>query len=1630
MNTSAFLSRSGSFLGTTTRAISILASLSVASPFARAADFDWNQTDTPNDWSLNTNWTPTAAVGGPDAPAAFVLINTNIASTSTINLFTTGNPGDLTKTIGRLDIGDTNATNGYTIATGTGAGILNFDGNGSNAQLNQLSTSGNNSITAPITLTSSLDISNAAASNTLTLSTGGITSATAGTKTITSTTGAVTMSGIIGNGSGTVALVQDGAGTLTLSGSNTFTGGLTIKNGTVIAGANAQALGGAGTGAVTIGGGVSSGAADATLLGGASSSITFANPITVASGGTGLYTIGNSGGAVTLISGGITLNNDLTIAESNTPATGVSVSNYMVISGGISGSGDLTLAANGGVSTGNDGGLSVRNAMTISAPISTTGTITNAGTGKPNVVITGVISNANSLIQDSATSRLTLSGSNTYTGPTNVNAGVLRITNNTAISTSSAVTVAAGATLQVNGATSPNTAQTLTLSGHGSEYSTGALEVVSSGGYLGNVVLAADTTFSGSFAANTLTVGTVGVTTITGSGRNLITTGAGSVTLSGSLNTGAGTLTKLGTGVLTLSGSNSFTGLTSINRGTLSVNISSALSGGGNITFGGGAIRHNATNLVNYGSRIVGSTGPISIDTFGQSVTYSGIASGNTGGLAKIGTGTLTLSGTNSYTGITAVNGGNLVVSATSALPGSVYTDVTGTLNQGGAYTGVQGWLASGKVDTTSVGAIAITGNSSENIDFNTGGFSNLMLGATTASTYTGTLTAASGTYHLGGGNAVITLSNTNALNSANALVVGARTGNGSAAGGLTLSAANNMTGTTTQASGSLTLNSATAGLATSDVTVNRGLTLTVNYAAGNLGADNNVTRAKSLQLNGATLNVSGNTGGNSTETITNALTFGQGQSSVIIAPAAGKHALVSAGSFVRNAGATVLFAGTSLGVNANAATNVSSANVSFGGGGPTLNGVGTAGGAGGTTLVGILAGAYGDTTSGGNGLGATGGLVTYDATNGIRLLSGSEYKTTLTGGETTLDNIRLSSTGGATVTTTLNSDTIINSLSILTSTAGSSVAVAGSGKLTLNTGVIHANATTGTANGVSNAIDFNGNEAIILSTSASGENLNLSGVLSNTGGNGLTKSGSGTLRLSGTAANTYTGTTTVNGGILSLGKTAGVNAVNGDLVINTGAQVTLINNNQIADSSNVTVNGGTFTLAPSSSNNGATSETINNLTMINGATVGYGQRGSGPTFTVNGTATVSGGSTLFQNDGGQLLIAGLTSLSDGGTLTVKGAQSTTSTYDGIVTLTGGLSITNTATGAYTPVTISYGEGSFRNGGLLNLGGDLTFTGNTTNLNTTTIDAITGYGARGVMALDGVRTFTVGNGAATADLTVAATMVDGTSTGGLIKAGAGTLALTSSNAYTGATTVAAGRLMATVANSLAGTTSIAVTGGAAASAELAVGSAADMTGKIVNITTVNGGVYRKDFLAAASFATYGSAKSSFAGGNPDTTASFLAGVASTDTSLLTSFSNAAAIAPSNDAQRISDVFSLTKATPDVFVLQLNVTGVTADSYLAWNNGSTWVNAIAGNTGANGGLSIQGYSGSFASFGGAATSAYLGSWGYDTSNANVWAVLDHNSEYAVINVVPEPNAFALITGAFAMLFGFQRSRKRR
>ena len=142
-------------------------------------------------------------------------------------------------------------------------------------------------------------------------------------------------------------------------------------------------------------------------------------------------------------------------------------------------------------------------------------------------------------------------------------------------------------------------------------------------------------------------------------------------------------ITKSGTGTLTLSGQNGYTGGTIIDAGTLLVGNSGALGNATNgILVNGGTLNLNGNNIsagavtLADGTISASSTGfqPVDSPTLtATSYTVSdGTISANLAGsatLAKSTSATVTLSGTDSYTGLTTVYQGTLELSPTAQAP-------------------------------------------------------------------------------------------------------------------------------------------------------------------------------------------------------------------------------------------------------------------------------------------------------------------------------------------------------------------------------------------------------------------------------------------------------------------------------------------------------------------------------------------------------------------------------------------------------------------------------------------------------------------------------------------------------------------------------------------------------------------------------------------------------------------------------------------------------------------------------------------------------------------------------------------------------------------------------------------------
>jgi autotransporter-associated beta strand protein len=322
----------------------------------------------------------------------------------------------------------------------------------------------------------------------------------------------VVISSVISNSGATAAgIVKDGAGTLILSGANTYNNTSTIRNGTMRLGADE-----------------------------------------VLPSGFGLTLDQRAAGTSTLdLNGHVeTIGGTLTLGSNSTTVAG-SVNQIIDSAGG----GVLRL---GGGITYNIGAATFHNATSnISANLDLNGatrtfTVNDSANAANDVVISGVISNSGgsaSGIAKSGTGTLVLTGANSYDGNTAVNAGVLRAANNSALGTLGTVTLAnTDAALEL--AQGVTISRALTVSDSGNNKTLRLQDGATAATYAGNV------------AISEATAGNFDVSASSG----------GTLTLSGVISgTAAAGVSKEGEGTAALSGANTYTGATNVNAGTLQV---------------------------------------------------------------------------------------------------------------------------------------------------------------------------------------------------------------------------------------------------------------------------------------------------------------------------------------------------------------------------------------------------------------------------------------------------------------------------------------------------------------------------------------------------------------------------------------------------------------------------------------------------------------------------------------------------------------------------------------------------------------------------------------------------------------------------------------------------------------------------------------------------------------------------------------------------------------------------------------------------------------------------------------------------------------------------------------------------
>ena len=353
---------------------------------------------------------------------------------------------------------------------------------------------------------------------------------------------------------------------------------------------------------------------------------------------------------------------------------------------------------------------------------------------------------------------LTLTGTNTYSGDTNLTLGGIT-GGGASLSPNSSFIFAnvASAVLTLNAAS-----QVGSLSGGGT---TG-----------GNVVL----------GANTLTLGGPNITKsysgiISGTGGSIVKTGAGTQTLAGN-NTFTGTITigalaDPNIGGLTLSGTNAATGAT-VNAGTLTISAPSATFGG-NVAVNGGTFVMSGTGTSQISGNL--SLSHVAIANLGTGTSPTTNITGTT---TVNDQGALTVSGIANFTGAVTVNNQGVL-----SLPtGSVAVSFAGglTVGQTGAVSTLAGNNTFGTVANGSVGATFHNGGSLTAGGLNIfngplvmdGGFTLTTGGSVNTTAYKAPVTISNGTLTVGGSasgsttavtTGAVTLSSTITLTAANA---------------------------------------------------------------------------------------------------------------------------------------------------------------------------------------------------------------------------------------------------------------------------------------------------------------------------------------------------------------------------------------------------------------------------------------------------------------------------------------------------------------------------------------------------------------------------------------------------------------------------------------------------------------------------------------------------------------------------------------------------------------------------------------------------------------------------------------------------------------------------------------------
>lgn len=988
-----------------------------------------------------------------------------------------------------------------------------------------------------------------------------------------------------------------------------------------------------------------------------------------------------NGSGNTLVLGGYALAaSGNTSAVNNSIAGNGNVTLGNVTNGGFAGSGltykgagTLTLAGAANTYTGatnvNSGSVLLTGALTGTSGVSVAGgSFTETGAG--------VIGTAASTLSVSGGGMATLSGINTYTGSTTVGAGTLNLDFSGATAPSSATNIIKSTnTLNLNGgklaikgggsgaANSQAFATTALTAGTSSSVVFNQNGATSLGATLGNLTRGAASTVDITLP----TTGTVTVTNTTQVSNGVLVSAASNGVAFATANGGAtwasntagtlGALASYGTGnanytttqnvdvangdtpasgvtVNTLRFSGSNIGLTL--AGTNIVNTGGILvtPGSTGATISGGTLTGNATGkelvLVDYGSVNIGSA-----------VANNGA---NAVALTHTGTGTTTLSGANSYSGVTTVNTGTLRLSGSNSSAGTATVNSAGTLqlagttaNNGGLASGTLTLNAGGTLQVASAAPLALSNTVALTTSGTISGAQDLTLNGALSPTNTATLTnsitggktLALGTVNIGATTSsgfTLTLTgsgNTTVSGAINDYSGGAGTTAGkltySGSGALTLNGTNTYTGTTTiMGGGTLTLAGSNAAATPAS------LVFGVAGAGGTFNFDNTGSVAAKNQSFGA-LSVQG------------------GDAIVQTTRTANQDELLTFASTTRSAGSTVNF---SNGGGTNSATN-------------------------GFVITAQTANAF---MSQGTFFGGS-NYAWYDGGGFVRAVNyGVDAGTATSAGATSLTAAASSNQTTGAVTAQATGQTFLTlNLAGTSTTAGNNDFTLASGATATISGILRSGNVAGSNATISGGLGFSASSGKDLVIRTDGVNDSLTINTAIIGGNvasngGLVKSGAGTLTMGTLAVNSYFGGTALNQGTLNISQDSNLGA--------NWSSLNLVAGTLQAGAANVTLNSSRLVNLTATGAGQTIDTQANNMTILGsimgGASTGTLTKTGSGTLTLGGTNTYVSATSVANGTlsvTGSLASPSVVNVASGATLRGTG------TIGGATTLTGGATL-------------------------------------------------------------------------------------------------------------------------------------------------------------------------------------------------------------------------------------------------------------------------------------------------------------------------------------------------------------------